>query len=245
MLMERKIPVSLNKPNVQRQIAVVSSSISHGGTVLTKNLATDTWWGKASWEDYIALTENPAYADGRFYYHQGLLRIEMSPLGPRYGRQTSVISKAVSLFATIKNVRIVELANTSFRKVGIGEFQPDLAFYIGSGLRVPPLTDTPVDLQQYDPPSLVVEIGDSTVSDELGRKRLLYEESGIREYWVDDLNVKEVIALTIANGLSGRIRESRVLPGLAIALVEDAIKRSYSEDDTKINLWLLKTFSQG
>jgi Uma2 family endonuclease len=205
---------------------------------------TDTWWGKASWEEYIALAENPAYADGRFYYHQGLLRIEMSPLGPRYGRQNSIISKAVSLFATIKNVRIVELANTSFRKAGIGEFQPDLAFYIGSGLRVPPLTDTPVDLQQYDPPTLVVEIGASSVNDELGRKRLLYEESGVQEYWVDDLDVGEVIALAIADGRSGRVRESKVLPGLAIALVEEAIKRSQMEDDRKINLWLLQTFSQ-
>lgn len=217
----------------------------YSSTVLTKNFATDTWWGKVSWEEYIALAKNPAYVKGRFYYHQGLLRIEMSPLGPRYGRQNSLISKAVSLFATIKNIRIVEFANTSFRKAGIGEFQPDLAFYIGSGLKIPPMTDTPVDLQKYDPPTLVVEIGDSTVSDELGRKRLLYEESGIQEYWVDDLSVGEVIALTIQNGHSGRIRESRVLPGLSISLVEEAIKRGEIDDDTKINLWLLKIFSQG
>ena len=223
---------------------MISSSSGYAGTVLTKNVLIDSWWGQASWEEYMALAENPAYADGRFYYHQGLLRIEMSPLGPRYGRHNSIISKAVSLFATVKNLRIVELANTSFRKAGIGEFQPDLAFYIGSGLKVPPLTDIPVDLQQYDPPTLVVEIGDSTVSDELGRKRLLYEESGVREYWVDDLNVGEVIGLAIANGHSGRIRQSRVLSGLEMALVEDAIKRGQVEDDTKINLWLLKKFSQ-
>ncbi len=222
---------------------MVSSSSGHMVTTLTKNLATDTWWDRVSWEEYIALAENPAYADGRFYYHHGLLRIEMSPLGPRHGRHNSIISKAVSLFATIKNVRIVEFAHTSFRKAGIGEFQPDLAFYIGSGLRVPPLTDTPVDLEEYDPPTLIVEIGDSCVTDDLGRKRLMYEESGVQEYWVDDLNVGEVIALAIADGRSGRVRESKVLPGLAIALVEEALKRSQMEDDTKINVWLLKTFS--
>jgi len=224
---------------------MVSSARGYASTTFTKNFATDTWWGKVSWEEYMTLAKNPAYTEGRFYYHQGLLRIEMSPLGPRYGRQKSIISKAVSLFATIKNIRIVEFANTSFSKAGIGEFQPDLAFYIGSGLKVPPLTDLPVDLQQYDPPTLVVEIGDSTVSDELGRKRLLYEESGIQEYWVDDLSMGEVIALTIQNGHSGRIRESRVLPGLSISLVEEALKRAQVDDDTKINLWLLKIFSQG
>lgn len=224
---------------------MVSSARGYASATLTKNFTTDTWWGKVSWEEYRALAKNPAYTKGRFYYHQGLLRIEMSPLGPRYGRQTSIISKAVSLFATIKNIRIIELANTSFSKAGLAEFQPDLAFYIGSGLKVPPLTDQPVDLQQYDPPTLVVEIGDSTVSDELGRKRLLYEESGIQEYWVDDLSVGEVIALTIQNSHSGRIRESRVLPGLSVTLVEEALKRGQIDDDTKINLWLLKIFSQG
>lgn len=220
------------------------SSDGHRGTAVVKSLATDTWV-KASWEEFIALAEDPAYLDGRFYYHQGLLRIEMSPLGPRHGRQNSIISKAVSLFATIKNVRIVEFANTSFRKAGIGEFQPDLAFYIGSGLRVPPQTDAPIDLEEYDPPTLVVEIGSTSVSDDLGRKRLLYEQSGVEEYWVNDLNVEEVIAFAIAAGRSGRVSKSLVLPELAITLVEEAIKRSHLEDDTKINLWLLKTFSQG
>ncbi|MEO8894208.1 MAG: Uma2 family endonuclease, partial [Coleofasciculaceae cyanobacterium] len=95
---------------------MVSSVQGYTSKILTENLATDTWWGKVSWEEYIALAKNPAYADGRFYYHQGLLRIEMSPLGPRYGRQNSLISKAVSFFATIKNIRIVEFANTSFSK---------------------------------------------------------------------------------------------------------------------------------
>lgn len=223
---------------------MIISSDGHRGTALVNSLATDTWV-KASWEEFIALAEDPAYIDGRFYYHQGLLRIEMSPLGPRHGRQNSIISKAVSLFATIKNVRIVEFANTSFRKAGIGEFQPDLAFYIGSGLRVPPQTDAPINLEEYDPPTLVVEIGSTSVSDDLGRKRLLYEQSGVEEYWVNDLNIEEVIAFAIADGRSGRVSKSLVLPELAIDLVEEAIKRSHLEDDTKINLWLLKTFSQG
>jgi hypothetical protein len=67
----------------------------------------------------------------------------------------------------------------------------------------------------------------------------------VQEYWVNDLNIGEVVAFAIAEGRSGRVRESQVLPGLAIASVEEAIKRSQLEDDTKINLWLLKTFSQG
>jgi len=207
-----------------------------------QNLVTDTWV-QASWEDFLALADHPTYANGRFYYHQGYLRIEMSPLGSRHGRQNSVISKVISLFATLKNIRIFEFDNTSFRRAGLDEFQPDLAFYIGSELRVPPETNSPIDLNQYDPPTLVVEIGASSLSDDLGRKRLLYERVGVQEYWVNDPNAREVVAFAIAQKRSGEIQDSQVLPGLKLALVEAALKRSQTEDDGEINRWLLQTFS--
>jgi Uma2 family endonuclease len=148
----------------------------------------------------------------------------------------------VTLFATLKNIRIVEFTNTSFRKVGLDEFQPDLAFYLGSGLRVPPETNSPVDLNEYDPPTLVVEIGASSLSDDLGWKRLLYERAGVQEYWVNDANARRAIAFAIAEGRSGEIQESQVLPGLAIAIVEEALQRSQTQDDGEINRWLLQTF---
>lgn len=207
------------------------------------NLATDTWV-KASWEEFIALVNDSNYANGRFYYHQGYLRIEMSPIGPRHGRQNSIISNVVTLFATLKNIRIVEFTNTSFRKAGLDEFQPDLAFYLGSGLRVPPDSNSPVDLNEYDPATLVVEIGASSVSDDLGWKRLLYERAGVQEYWVNNAKARRVIAFAISEGRSGEIQESQVLPGLAIALVEEALQRSQTQDDGEINRWLIQVFNQ-
>jgi Uma2 family endonuclease len=215
--------------------------VSSSSTSL-QNLATDTWV-KASWEEFIALVNDSIYANGRFYYHQGYLRIEMSPIGPRHGRQNSIISNVVTLFATLKNIRIVEFTNTSFRKAGLDEFQPDLAFYLGSGLRVPPDTNSPVDLNEYDPPTLVVEIGASSVSDDLGWKRLLYERAGVQEYWVNNAKARRVIAFAISEGRSGEVQESQVLPGLAMALVEEALQRSQTQDDGEINRWLLKAFS--
>jgi Uma2 family endonuclease len=215
--------------------------VSSSSTSL-QNLVTDTWV-KASWEEFLGLTERSTYEYARFYYHQGYLRVEMSPLGPRHGRQNSIISNVVTLFATLKNIRIVEFTNTSFRKTGSDEFQPDLAFYLGSGSRVPPETNSPVDLNEYDPPTLVVEIGASSLSDDLGQKRLLYERVGVWEYWVNDANARRAIAFAIAEGRSGEVQESHVLPGLAIAIVEEALQRSQTQDDGEINRWLLQTFS--
>lgn len=44
-------------------------------------------------------------------------------------------------------------------------------------------------------------------------------------------------------GRSGEIKDSVVLPGLVIALVEEALKRSQTEDDGEINRWLLQILS--
>ncbi len=61
---------------------------------------------------------------------------------------------------------------------------------------------------------------------------------------VIDASSDNVIAFSISEGRSGTVEESLILPGLAIALVESALKRSQTEDDGAINRWLLQTFSQ-
>lgn len=206
-------------------------------------IETDTWI-KASWEEFMILADDPAYANGRFYYEQGYLRIEMSPIGSSHSQDNGIIYSVVSLYATAKNIRIKGLVNCSFRKPSIREFQPDLAFYIGSEFKFPPRTNSPIDLQEFEPPTLVLEFGATSLNDDLGRKRLLYERAKIKEYWVIDVNVGDAIAFAIADGGSGEIQDSLVLPGLAIALVEEALKRSQTQDDGEINRWLLKTFSK-
>ena len=209
-----------------------------------ENFVTDTWV-KATWDDFLTLANNPDYENGRFYYHQGCVRIEMSPVGPRHGRQNSVIAYLVVVCASLRNIPIFVFTNTSFRRTGLDEFQPDFAFYIGSGLKVPPDNNSPVDLNEYDPPTLVVEIGATSINDDLGQKRLLYERSGVREYWAVNTNLRDTIAFSISDRRSGEIEESQVLPGLAISLVESARQRSETEDDGAITRWLLQTFSQG
>ncbi|MBD2101997.1 Uma2 family endonuclease [Leptolyngbya sp. FACHB-261] len=206
-----------------------------------QNLQTDTWI-KATWEEFLALENDPSWAEGKFYYDQGYLRIETSPLGFAHSRDSSIISTAIILFAALKNLRIVELTNASFRKAGAQECQPDTAFYIGADFSLPPRNNEPVNLDEFDPPTLVIETAASSLNDDLGRKRLLYERLAVQEYWVVNVNTEEVIAFSIANGRSGQVQESEVLPGLSISLIEEALKRSQTEDDGAITRWLLETF---
>lgn len=214
-------------------------------SAITQVLETDIWVN-ATWEEFLAFADDSTWEKGKFYYYEQYMRVEMSPVGPLHGRQNSIIPYVIILFATFRNIRVVQFTNTSFRKAGIREFQPDLAYYIGADLRVPPDdSNSVVDLNIYDPPSLVVEIGASSFNDDLGGKRLLYESAGIREYWVDRANTREIFAFAINGKSSGRIENSLVLPGLEIALVEEALNRSLTQDDGEINRWLIQTFSQG
>jgi Uma2 family endonuclease len=207
----------------------------------TQSLMTDTWV-RASWEEFLVLADCPKYEKGRFYYDDGCMRIEMAAVGPIHGHDNSVVARVISLFATVKSIRIVEYTNTSFRKVGVRECQPDSSFYIGADLRLPPRTNSPVDVNQHDPPTLAIEIASTTLSDDLGRKRLLYERLGVQEYWVVDVSTSETIAFAVLDGGSRQIQDSQVLPGLKIATVEEALRRSQTEDDGAINRWLLQTF---
>ncbi len=94
-------------------------------------MTTDTWV-KASWEEFMELADDKTYVDSRFYYDKGQLRIEMPPIGSSHSQDNNIIANVINLYATVNNIRIKGLVNGSFRKPGLREFQPDLAFYIGS-----------------------------------------------------------------------------------------------------------------
>lgn len=208
-----------------------------------QTIATDTWI-KATWEEFLTFADDPTLVSGRFYYEQGEMRIEMAALGTAHSRDNSIVSTAIVLFAALKNIRIIEFTNCSFKKTGIRECQPDIAFYIGSSLQFPPRSNSPVDLNQLVPPTLVIEIGASSLSDDLERKRILYQNLGVQEYWVVDVNALQITAFTITQGKSYAIQQSHVLTGLAISLVETALMRSQTEDDGAITRWLLSSFCQ-
>jgi Uma2 family endonuclease len=203
---------------------------------------TDTWV-EAAWEDFLTFADDPTLERARFYYDDGYMRIEMSPLGPAHGRDNTIVSTVIILYATIKNIPVIGLTNTSFRKAKVRESQPDLAFYIGTNLQLPPRNNAPVNLNELTPPTLVVEIAASSLEDDTERKQKLYQRLGVQEYWVVDVSAGKVIANSLSAIQTTPIRESQVLPGLEIALVEEALVRSLTEDDGAITRWLLAKFN--
>ncbi|MCU0524445.1 MAG: Uma2 family endonuclease [Elainella sp. Prado103] len=205
------------------------------------NPLTDTWV-TATWEEFSIVVSRPEFEQARCYYDAGWMRIETMPIDFAHGRDNALLAAAVSLYGTLKNIPFLSITNGSFRKTGERECQPDLAFYIGDTLPNIPRSNSLVDIDRYGSPTLVIEIASTTLSDDLGQKRLLYERLGVAEYWVVQVEAATVIAFTIVDRGSRQISVSTVLPGLTLTTIESALQRSQTEDDGAVTRWLLQQF---
>jgi len=205
---------------------------------LQTKLPTDTWI-VATWNDYIKIIADPAYEKTKGYYYDGQLRIEMPPVGPDHASDNTIILFVVNLFCTIKGIPLKGLINCSYRKASVRECQPDVSYYIGERAKLAITGTSVVDLNSYPPPDLVIEVANTSLADDIGKKRLLYEDLGVSEYWVVDVQKVQIIAFAIADGGSKRINQSQILPGLEMTLLEEALRRSRQTDNTQVGAWLL------
>ena len=168
----------------------------------------------------------------------------MAPLGSDHANDHSVIIVAVSLWAAIRQIPLTAKDNCTYRKAGLSDAQPDASFYIGKDANIIPWGTNVVDLNLFPPPTLVIEVAKSSLSDDLGEKRLLYEDLQVGEYWVVNVQKAEVVAFQIENGGSRRTMESKVLPGLSISLLQSALQRTRQMNQSEVIAWLLTQFQQ-
>jgi Uma2 family endonuclease len=212
-------------------------------TIARLQIPSDTWV-HATWEEYLYAVDHPDCAKAKGYYFDGRMRLEMSPIGNDHASDHSIISHAVHLFAGLKNLDLNGKDNCTYRKPGVREAQPDASFYLGDIADAVPYGTKMIDLDRYPPPTLVIEVANTSLPDDKGEKRLLYEELGVTEYWIIDVQAVQVIAFAVENGGSRRIGESQVLPGLPIALLQEALQRTRQMNHGKVSAWLLAQFQQ-
>lgn len=215
---------------------------------LISNLITDQWI-TATWDEFIQVLENSFYADSRCYYDKNQIRqmrIETGEVSSEHALDHGMILFAVSLYCTLNNIPARGLINCSYSKTRVQGCQPDISYYIGAeASAAAPRNRSIVDLDKFAPPNLVIEISSSTIADDLGKKRLLYEQLGISEYWVVDVQEVKIIALEmLENGGSRQITESKLLGGLAIADLEAVLKLSREKTQSEVGAWLLQKYSK-
>ncbi|PSB21756.1 hypothetical protein C7B65_03350 [Phormidesmis priestleyi ULC007] len=206
-------------------------------------ISTDTWVS-ATWEEYLQVIGHQAYAKAKGYYYDHRMRIEMAPLGHDHAADNTIASFTVNLFCGLKAIPTQGLTNCTFRKVEFEEAQPDIAYYIGANAEAIPWGTTIIDLDTYPPPDLVIEVANTSLADDQGAKRLLYEDLGVKEYWVLDVKNVRVLAFAIENQGSYRITESKVLPKLQISLLQTALQQSRQTNQSQVVAWLISEFGK-
>ncbi len=205
-------------------------------------------WVSATWAEFLVAANEADPSKTRCYYDLGLMRIEGMPIGSAHGRDNSTLATIVTLYGSLKNIPFVSFTNSSFQHVEVRECQPDLAYYLGAGVTLDglqsiPRNNQPIDVNAIGAPTLAIEIASTSLSDDLGNKRLLYERLGVSEYWVVDVKTSTVVAFAVENQGSRQIQTSQVLPGLAMGIVEETLRRSQTEDDGAVSRWLIQQFT--
>jgi Uma2 family endonuclease len=208
---------------------------------LQEKIVTNTW-KKADWETYVSKIDSPEHEKHQGYYYSGYMRIEDMPTGADHSRYHILMTFAINLFCTIGGIAINGFDNCSYRKTGIRECQPDLSYYCGERARLAPVGTSVINLDEQATPNLVIEISNTTLEDDLGAKRLLYEEMGIDEYWVVDVQNTLIYAFTMIDRGSKRIDTSIVLQGLSIDTITTALNLSKEQDQSQIGKWLMSQF---
>ncbi len=196
-------------------------------------------WIVAPWADYQQAIEQ-ATEKVKGYYYDGTMRLEMSPVGNPHSRDHFILITALGLFAALRGLRLDGHDNCTYRKNGAREAQPDLSVYVGDRVKSLDWETKIVDLDRFPPPDLAIEISDSTLLDDYGRKRLLYEDLGVAEYWVVDVAEAIITGFEMIDRGSRRIQESLVLPGLKLDVLEAALRRSRETDHGQACAWLLE-----
>lgn len=210
---------------------------------LKTTLSTDIWV-KATWDEYLQILNDPDYKWAKGYYYNGNLRIETMPTGSDHACDHTVMIVAIGLFAALKQITLTGRDNCTYRKTGVQEAQPDVSYYIGENANAIPWGTTIVDLDLYPSPDLVIEIANTSLSDDKGEKRLLYEDLRVKEYWIVDVQNVRIIAFAMTDRGSNRINQSQILPGLEISLLEEAFQRTRQMNQSEVINWLMSKFQE-
>ncbi|MEL6899975.1 MAG: Uma2 family endonuclease [Cyanobacteria bacterium J06606_4] len=204
-------------------------------------IPTETWM-PMTWDEYLTHQAAAQLGKAKGYYYKGHGRFEMLPVGFGHGTNHVVVTYALNLFCATKAIPLRMADTTTLRKAGKDDCQPDLSIWLGDKAFAIPTQTGIVSLNRYPTPDLVVEVSNTSLLDDLGVKRSLYEDLKISEYWIVDVKKESVLSFEISNRGSRRIEISTVLPNFSLSTLEEAIQLSHKSDQAQMGAWLLQKF---
>lgn len=187
------------------------------------------------WDFYERVLEEFADSNAlHFAYDDGFLEIEM-PLF-EHERENRILQDLVATICIEREIEFINAGSTTFRKrAKMKGCEPDTAFYIQNEAQVRGLLE--IDLQQYPPPDLVIEIDVTSPSLD---KMPIYAALGVPEIWL--FKGKSVVFFKLIGENYQIVFNSIALPILssqkATELLKDGLKESALTWRRKIREWI-------
>jgi Uma2 family endonuclease len=113
----------------------------------------------------------------RVTYDDG--RMEFMTLGDLHERAKSTIRRLIELYALERDIDILAMGSITCRRKSLKKgLEPDEAYYVNAPH--PPVSEGELDLNQYQPPDLAVEVDISRSSI---KRQPIYAALGVAEVW--------------------------------------------------------------
>jgi Uma2 family endonuclease len=197
----------------------------------------------ATWQDYVAIRDNPDLDWQKLSFHQGWLWVDMGKEGPNHASFSDLITIIFGFWVFLHpEVVLQSYGRCVIEHPETHACAPDLVLYKGDNMpKWQPGEPRRIDLRRHRLPDLVGEIADTTLSLDLDEQKRLYASLGIPEYWVIDVKGMQIFAFGLTElGHYETIEQSQTLTGLPIALIEKTLERLTTETNTAAANWLIQ-----
>ncbi len=204
-------------------------------------------WKPATWEEYLTWRDDPTPERVRLFFNQGQLLIDMGSEGINHASVIDIFTLMLGfLFSQYREQTAASFGRCLIEKPKTQAAAPDLVLYIGEG--VPQWQSGEprrIDLTQWRVPDLVGEVSDTTLATDLDEKKQLYAALGIPEYWVINVQGRQVLAFRLQeNGKYQQITHSVALENLPVALLEQTLEHLSEGTNISAALWFSQQIAQ-
>lgn len=197
-------------------------------------------WKPATWEEYLAYRDAETPERVRLFFYRHFLLIDMGAEGINHSTVSDLFTVLLFIwFSQFPEQTAASFGRCLLEKANTQAAAPDLVLYIGEG--VPQWKQGEprlIDLNKWRIPDLIGEISDTTLASDLDQKKKIYAELKIPEYWVTNIQGRQVFAFRLQeNGTYQQCSESVALSGLPIALLEETLARLDEGTNISAALW--------
>jgi Uma2 family endonuclease len=227
---------------LERPLQVSPPGSTPGSTSVSTSVSTIVQRHDATWQDYVAVRDNPNLDFRKIAFHQGWLWLDMGQEGPGHSSFSDLMTIIFGFWAFLHpEVPLQSYGRCILECPDTHACGPDLVLYQGDNIpRWQVGEPRRIMLNRDRVPDLVGEIADTSLSFDLDEQKQIYASLGIAEYWVVDVKGRRIFAFGLTEaGTYQEIQVSQVLLNLPIALLEQTLERLEIETNTAAANWLM------